>query len=81
MLSDFNLQMVKEVEKQKEFGCREQDFVEAALRLNEPENAETNDSVQDGLQQRNEGTACKHYNLSPIRFWFFLGNEITACRD
>ena len=34
---------LKEVEIQKESGYRQQDFAEAALRLNKPENAKTND--------------------------------------
>ena len=72
---------LKEVEIQKEGGYLEQDSVKAAPRPNILQNAETNDAVQDGLQQRNGGAACKGYDLCLIRVWFFLGNEITTCRD
>ena len=72
---------LKEVEVQKEGEYREQYFVKAAPRLNKLQNAETNDTVQDGLQQRNGGAACKGYDLCLIRFWFFLRNEITTCRN
>ena len=71
---------LKEIEKQKEVGYREQDSAETALRLNTPENTETSDTKQNGQQQRNEGAAYKHYNLFIICFWFFLGNEITTYR-
>ena len=72
---------LKEVEIQKEGEYRKQYFVKAASRLNKLQNAETNDTVQDGLQQRNGGAACKSYDLCLIRFWFFPGNEITTCRN
>ncbi len=74
-------QKLKEVEKQKEFGYREQDFVEAAFWPNKAEYAETNDAEQDGQQQRNEGPADEHENHLLIRSWFFLGNEIPAHGD
>jgi hypothetical protein len=74
-------QELKEVEIQKKAGYRKQDFTEAAFGLNKPENAEINDPVQNGLQQRNEGPAGEHDDLSLIRLGFFRGNEITACRD
>lgn len=72
---------LKEVEIQKKGGYREQDSVKAAPRPNKLQNAEPNDTVQDGLQQRNGGAAGKGYGLCLIRFWFYLGNEITTCRD
>ena len=72
---------LKEVEIQKEGEYREQYFVKAAPILNKLQNAETNDTVQDSLQQRNQGAACQSYDLCLIRFWFFLGKEIAACRD
>jgi hypothetical protein len=72
---------LKEVELQKKPGYREQDFVEAALRLHQSEDAETKDAEQDGQQQGNAGPACKHDKLFLIRIWFFLRDEITTYRD
>ena len=78
---DDGKEKLKEVEIQKEAGNWEQDLVKAALRLKETDHAETKDTVQDGLQQRNDRPARKHQDLSLIRFRLFLGNEITARRD
>ena len=71
---------LKEIEIQKEGGYREEDLVNAHL-LNETGDAETKDAEQDGLQQRNNGSARKHQELSLLRFRFFFGNEIPARRD
>ena len=72
---------LKEIEVQEEGGHREQYFVEAIPGLSKLQNAETNDAIQNDLQQRSEGPACKRDNLCFIRFRLYLVNEITSYRD
>ena len=58
-----------------------QDITETASGLNKLRDAETNDAIQDSLNQRNERPACQRYDLCFFRSCFLIRNEITACRD
>ena len=72
---------LEEVVEQDEVGDIEQDFPDAAFRLNVSENEEADEAVQDGLQQGNEGAARAHGNDPLFCCRFFRGDEPAAHGD